>query len=190
MARRRKDQRTLARHLATVLLIPASALVGHGIAYALSEGHAHTTPAHGHLPALASVAVPLALAGLAWHAGQGARGAQRPSLRLLLVVQPVVFVTQEGVEHVVSGHGVGSLVHSPVVRLGILAEFLVAVLAMLFVRAARATGQAIGAALRHRGQARGREDPHPRPAMAAVLCLSRMGMPTSERGPPDLLAHI
>jgi hypothetical protein len=139
---------------------------------------------------MAVVAVPLALVALAWHVRQGARGGRMPSLRLLLLVQPVSFVAQEAMEHVLAGHGVESLVHSSAVQFGIVAQVFVAVLAMLLVRIARVTGQAVVAALQRRRPARRPEGPLPRPAMPVALCLSRMGMPTSERGPPDLLAPI
>jgi len=175
-----------ARRLGAALLVPAGALAGHAAAYRISGGHAGVAIDHGYLAGAAVVAVPLALAGLVWHAAQGAQGARCSSLRLLVVTQSAVFVAQEALEHVLAGHGVASLVHSPALRLGITAQVVVALLVMLLVRGARATGRAV-AALRIQPQTWSDQGSRPRFRAPSAPRTTPRDNAISERGPPPLL---
>ena len=171
---------------ATILLLPAGALLGHAAAYGIGGTHGAAAPAHGYLTGVVAVAAPLALAGLVWHAWQGGRGGKRPSMRLLVVGQPLAFVAQEGAEHVVGGHGLASVLQSPAVRVGIAAQVLVALTSALLVRAARATGRAVVAMLRRRRDWGGHES-GPRPPTVTPAPLAPMVGSSCERGPPHLL---
>ncbi len=175
------------RRLSVAFLIPAGALVGHAAGYAMGGGHGHATPAHGEIAAATSLALPLGLAALVWHAWQGARGGAAPSLRLLLAAQPVVFLTQEIIEFTLGGHGIASLAQSPAVRAGVAAQVAVAVLIMLLVRGARAAGQAVVAALRRHRRVSGAATPPPRPPTVTHRRLRGVGTPLYARAPPRLL---
>ncbi len=176
-----------ARHLGAAFLVPAGALVGHAAAYGLGGGHGNVAPDHGYLAGAATVAGPLALVGLVWQAWLGARGSSCPSLRLLVVTQSAVFVGQEALEHVLGGHGLASLVQSSAVRVGVAAQVVVAALAMVLVRAARATGRAVAAAMRRRPQTWKEHDSAPRLGATLTLPPSQTSPAVSERGPPSLL---
>jgi hypothetical protein len=178
--------------LGVALLIPAGALAGHAAAYGLVGGHTHTHagPGHGYLAAAAAVAVPLALAAFVWHACQGANRGRRPSLAPLLVAQPVLFLGQEGLEHLLSGHGMASLAQSPAVRVGLVAQAVVAAMTLLLVRAARATGRAVAASLL-RPAPRRRDRPWvPRPPASAPVVSRARSTRVSERGPPSRPALV
>ena len=174
--------------LSVACLVPAGALAGHAASYGLAGAHVQLAPPHGHLPVVASVAVPVALAALAWHVWEGARSRRAPALRLLLVAQPALFLTQEALEHLLGGHGMASLAHSPAVRVGVLAQVVVAALTLLLVRAARTTGRVLVAALRRRRPLALRRESPRRAAPAAVPRISSAARHVTERGPPHLLA--
>ena len=186
------DRTSLADRLAVAFLIPAGALAGHAAAYGLvgshAHAHAHGEPGHAYLAAVAAVAVPLALAALVWHACQGASRGRGPTLGPLLVAQPLLFLGQEGLEHLLSGYGIASLARSPAVRVGLAAQIIVAAMTLLLVRAARATGRAVLATLLRTG-AHWPPRPsvrRPPPATSAVSRARRTRV--SERGPPSLPA--
>ncbi|HEX2192345.1 MAG TPA: hypothetical protein VHH09_04060 [Acidimicrobiales bacterium] len=166
-------------------LVPAGALAGHAIGYAAAGGHAHSGVGHGYLAALTAVAVPLALATLGWQAYRGATRGRRPALGPLVVAQPLLFLLQESLEHLVAGHGIGSVAASPAVVAGVLAQAIVAGLVLLFVRAAWATGRAAAAALRRRRRRWGSRPPVLRPATATAAVVRFSHTPVSERGPPS-----
>ena len=173
--------------LGVVSLVPAGALAGHAAAYALA-GSAHSHGSHGYLGVVLAVAVPVALAALVWHAWQGARSVSSPRLGMLFLAQPVVFLAQEGVEHVLAGHGLASVAHSPAVSVGLVAQLAVAALSVVLVRAARSTGQAIASAVRRRARRVPTAQAQPPPVDVPAAQPSRRGTPRSERGPPGLLA--
>ena len=175
------------RHFGTALLLPGAVLVGHAVGYVLDPSHGVADPAHGHLTAVAVMAAPLALAALVWHAWRGGRGDRSPALRLLLVGQPTLFLAQEGFEHALGGHGLASLAQSSAVRLGLAAQFVVAVLVMLLVRAARAAGRGVVTALGRRQWAAREVQPGSRPETTTNPWPTPVGTPTSQRGPPVLL---
>ena len=180
------DVAAVRDRLAVAFLIPASALAAHAAAYGLAEPHGHDAPGHGYLAAVAAVAVPLAVAALVWHACQGASRGRRPALGPLLVAQPLLFLGQEGLEHLLAGHGMAAVIQSPAVRVGVVAQAVVAGMTLLLVRAARATGRAVAAALlrtcpyRHTRPAMPRP-PALTPAVSRIRCTR-----VSERGPPAL----
>ena len=176
--------------LGVAFLIPAGALVGHAAAYGLvgRHSHAHAGPGHGYLAAAAAVAVPLALAALVWHACQGASPGRRPSLGPLLVAQPLLFLAQEGLEHLVAGHSVAALVQSPTVPAGLAAQAVVAGMTLLLVRAARATGRAIAATLVRTSTYRRTRPWMPRPPASTATVSRARRTRVSERGPPCLPA--
>ena len=173
--------------LGVAFLVPAGVVVGHVAAYGLGGMHAQAAPPHGYLAAVAAVAIPLALVALLWQGWDGARSTRGPSLRLLLVAQPALFVAQEGLEHLLGGHGMASLAHSGAVRVGVVAQVFFAALTVLLVRAARATGRVVVAALRRRRPLpRGAESTPPmEPSVGASPRALRSRV--SERGPPSLL---
>lgn len=172
--------------LGVAFLIPAGGLVGHGAGYALAGSHPHAEPGHGYLAAVATVAVPLAVAALVWQACQGATRARRPSLGPLLVAQPLLFLGQEGLEHFLAGHGMASLAQSSAVRVGVVAQVVVAAMTLLVVHAARATGRAVAATLLRTWPGR-RTSPSilRSPASTPVVSRARRTRVT-ERGPPPL----
>ena len=172
--------------LAVALLLPAGALAGHAAGYALAGSQGHAEPSHGYLPVVSAAALPLALAALAWFAYGGATRRRRPSLRPLLLGQPLLFLLQEVAEHLVSGHGLASLAHSPAVRAGMLAQVVIAGIGLLLVWAARATGRAAAASLvRRRGGWCVRPPALRPPAVRAARSRPRCTL-ASERGPPSL----
>jgi hypothetical protein len=185
--------------LGVAFLIPAGALAGHAVAYSLAgpDAHAHAVPAHGYLMSLAAIAIPLAFAALVWHACQGATrpplrsgaaGRRRPSLGPLLVAQPLLFLGQEGLEHLLAGHGMASLAHSPAVRVGVVAQAVVAGITLLLVRAARVTGRVVAATLRRTSAHRRTRPSMPRPPGSTPVVSRVRRSRVSERGPPPLLA--
>jgi hypothetical protein len=172
--------------LGVAFLIPAGALAGHAAAYAAAGSHAHAEPGHGYLTAVAAMAVPLAVAALVWHACQGATRERRPSLGPLLVAQPLLFLGQEGLEHLLTGHGVAWLAQSPAVRVGVVAQVVVAAMTLLLVQAARAAGRAIAATLLRTWPGRHTRPSIPRPPASTSAVARARRTRVSERGPPPL----
>jgi hypothetical protein len=184
------ERASLRDRLGVAFLIPAGTLVGHAAAYGLAgpHAHAHAEPGHGYLAAVAALAVPLAVVALVWHACQGATRGRRPSLRPLLVAQPMVFLGQESLEQLLSGHGMAALAQSPAVRVGVVAQAVVAGTTLLLVRAARATGRAVAATLLRPWRS-GRTRPSmPRPPASTPLVSRTRRTRVSQRGPPSLPA--
>ena len=182
------DRASLRDRLGVAFLIPAGALAGHALAYGLAGAHSHgpaqVAPGHGYLAAAAAVAIPLAVAALVWHACEGVTRRSRPSLGPLLVVQPLLFVGQEGLEHLLAGHGMASLAQSPAVRVGVVAQAVVAGMTLLLVRAARATGRVVAAALLRPCAYRRARPWMPRPPAATPVVSRARRTRVSERGPP------
>lgn len=176
--------------LGVALLIPAGALAGHAAAYGIAGPHGpgHADPGHGYLATVVAVAVPLALVALVWHACQGATGGRRPSLGLPLLAQPLVFLGQEGLEHLLAGHGMASFAGSPAVRVGVLAQAVVAGLTLLLVHGARATGRAVATTFLRSRPYRRTRPVVPRPPASTPVVSRAWRTRVSERGPPRLPA--
>lgn len=189
---RPSDRASTADRLGVAFLIPAGALAGHAAAYGLAgpHAHAHADSGHGYLAVVAALAVPLAVVALVWHACQGAARGRRLSLGPLLVAQPLLFLAQEGLEHLLAGHGVAALAQSPAVRLGLVAQVVVAAMTLLLVRAARATGRAFAAILVRTSSSRRTRPWMPRPPAATPVVLRARRTRVNERGPPSRLALV
>ena len=188
------DRPSLGDRLGLAFLIPAGALAGHAVAYGLggthTHGHTQVVPGHDYLAAVAALAIPLAVATLVWHACQGATRGSRPSLGPLLVAQPLLFLGQEGLEHVLAGQGMASVVQSPAVRVGVAAQAVVAGMTLLLVRAARATGRAVAATLLRTRAYRCTRPWMPRPPASTPVVSRARRTRASERGPPQRPALI
>lgn len=172
--------------LGTGLLVPAGALCGHAAAYAVAGRGEHAALHHGYLATVAAFVVPLALAALACHAYEGTTPRRQPSLGLLLVLQSLLFLSQESVEHLLGGHGMAAVAASPAVRVGLLAQAVVAGMILVLVGAAGAAGRAVAAViLRLRPDVRVRQ-PLLRPlAVMPVVSRARRSR-VSGRGPPSV----
>ncbi len=172
--------------LATGLLVPAGALCGHAAGYAVSGQGGHAELHHGYVPAVTAMVVPLALVGLAWHAFAGATRRRKPSLGPLLLLQSLLFLSQESAEHLLGGHGMAAVAASPAVRVGLLAQAVVAGVTLVLLGMARAAGRAVAAViLRLRPAPRVRAF-IPRPLAPKPVVARRPHPQISERGPPIL----
>lgn len=131
---------------AFLVMVPAGVLAGHGLAY-LAFGHGHEASHHldhGYLAVVAALAVPLAVAGLAtagWRPATTPVGPTAPvGVAPYAALQAAIFVLQEAVEHAIAGHDPASLLDSPLLWTGLLAQAIVAAGITLAIRAAEAVG--------------------------------------------------
>lgn len=130
-----------------LLVAPAAVMAGHALGY-LFAGHehpAHHAIDHGYLPVVASIAVTLFLGTLLWlfvsarcsHSRTYPwRGApSTPSVRHMVGVQWVLFVSQEFFEHAAAGDA-SAVIRSPALWLGLVAQVGLAAAAVFLLGAA------------------------------------------------------
>ena len=125
-----------------LLLVPLGLVTGHQAVYAAFPTHTSGGAAahsHGHIGVLASLALPLALAGAGWLGRRAQRDLILPALALLVSTQVVAFAAMETIERVAVGGDVASLVRSPVLWAGVAFQGAVALAVGLSVGA---TGRA------------------------------------------------
>lgn len=182
-----------ARRLWPVLLVvPLAMLAGHQVVYGLLHTglvpgpHAHS---HGHLGLLATLAAPLALAGVAQLARHGGRFRILPALVTLAGAQALAFGAMEAAERTAAGGEMGELLRSPLLWAGVAVQVGVAVALHVGVEVTR---RAAGLLLLLVAAPLGA--PHPGPAASAPPPGERPPRPLPtlrwllRRGPPRLLA--
>ncbi len=114
-------------------------VVGHGLAYAGQAADHPGTPLHDLLDNLLFVLAPFAaLALLLLVVGEVRRTRRFPAGRLL-ALQAVLFLAQEAVERQATGLPVSGLVAEPALWMGIAAQAILVVAALLTVRTAART---------------------------------------------------
>ena len=176
------------RQRAALLLVPAGVLAAHLLGWLTvggenHDGH-HAVVGHGHLAALAALAVPLALAGLAVAARDGYHGRRTPvRLAAIAAGQVACFVVLEAAEAAVAGTGATPALGQPALWAGLALQVAVAWALRALLRTSAAAGYSMRrwrppvARLRLAG---------PRP-VAWPGATRPAGSPASRRGPPRLL---
>lgn len=182
---------SLRRLWPVLLLVPLGMVAGHQAVYAALHAHSSGVAhghAHGHLSLLTALALPLALAGAGWLARRPNRDLILPALATLAAGQGLAFAGMEAVERLAVGGDLGTLARSPLLWVGVFAQFAVALAFGLTLRGAarvatvllrRATASMVRSspvAPVHRPT--GRLAPHPLPVTRWLL----------RRGPPHLLS--
>lgn len=137
-------------HLAVVrqllLIAPAGMLAGHAVGYLVAPSHLHASglsDAHTHVPALATVAVPVAIVALL---AISLREPRRPRLRALwwlVGLQAAAYVGMELTERAAAGLDVAAGAHDPAVLAGLAAQLLVASAIVVLEHVARRLGKGL-----------------------------------------------
>jgi hypothetical protein len=124
----------------------AGLLVGHALSYLIAIPDPHHRDlvlhrsGHGYLPALAQVAVILAIAAVATVVGRaltsrpGVEGSCAALARRLAIVQVAAFGGQELLERLVAGAPLDDLVHGHVLLAGVTAQIVVALAGAALLR--------------------------------------------------------
>jgi len=165
-------------------LLPLGILLGHNAGYGLAGEHTHGYMTGGPLLPVAVLAAAAAVGIFSWYGFRHPYPRRWPPLSRVAAVQVTLFVAQEGVEHIVEGHGFAHLMASPAFRWGLAAQAVTAAILVVAACFAVATGQRLRILL-GRPSARPRlTSCAPRRAMSAALSSSMPVTPASERGPP------
>ncbi|MDP8928389.1 MAG: hypothetical protein M3O70_07380, partial [Actinomycetota bacterium] len=126
-----------------LLFAPAGMLLGHAVGYLLAPANEHDAAiaaAHTHLPAVALLAVPVALAALllsALHHRRPVRG----GLLTLTALQASAYCGMEMLERVLSGLDAAAAAGDPVVLAGLAAQIAVAAVLLAVEHGARCAGR-------------------------------------------------
>ncbi len=172
------------RHVARLLLVPAGMLAAHAAGWWVADPGGRAAPSHGHLPLVATLAVPLGLAGLLLAVLGGYRGRRVPARLITMAAgQAACFVVMEAAETASSGAGVAALLGQRALWLGLVLQLVAA----LAVRALLRTGSAAGSALRRAPRPAARSGAAPHPARPRPAGRRPDHSPATRRGPPQFL---
>jgi hypothetical protein len=178
----------LRSRLAAVALLPLGVLLGHSAGYGLAGEHTHGYLAGGRLWWAAWLAGAGSVGAFAWFGLRGGGQPRRPRVFGVACAQAVVFVVQEGLEHVLHGEGLADVVASPSFRWGIAAQVVTATILVVTASLARYTAQRLRALVGHSPGRVVARCSTPRPQTAADVQGTVLASPASERGPPSFLA--
>jgi hypothetical protein len=129
-----------------LLLLPAGLTAGHAAGYLVAGGPHHGASdagAHGYVPLLLRLAVPLAAGALAGAVARGRRHAAPRPLRWdrLALHLAALFLLVEVAEHAVAGVGPAHVLHAPSTAWGLLGQLVAAWALTTLVRVAHRAGQ-------------------------------------------------
>jgi hypothetical protein len=181
---------TLRSRALLLALAFAGVLAGHVIAYAGQPAHLHadgSAHAHGYLPGLSAVVIPLAVAALVAIAVEELRTGERiVAVGRLALLQGFIFVAQEALERIAAGGSPVGLVDERALWAGLAAQVAVAGSLALAVRWARRAVRPLRAraALSICSLPASTAGP-PRPVPAGPRVRDRFE-PRSRRGPPAI----
>lgn len=171
------------------MFAPAGMLLGHAVGYLLVASHEHDAAiaaAHAHMPAVALLAAPAAIAALVLSAVYYRAPVGGGRLLALSGAQVAAYGGMEALERVASGLSAAAAVHDPAVLAGLAAQLAVAVVLMGVERGARQVGRLVAEALRAR---RPRLASHTPPPLGPAAIHVPVGRATNwrvrpRRGPP------
>ena len=139
-----------------LLIAPAGMLAGHAVGYLVAPSHLHAAgvaDAHTHVPALATVAVPIAIVALLVLSLREPRRPRPRALWWLAGLQAAAYAGMEVTERAAAGLDVATAAHDPAVLAGLAAQLLVASAIVVLEHVARRLGTVLFDALGRRGPA-------------------------------------